>query len=405
MTFGAWRILHVITTADVGGAETSLLRLLASIDPKLVKPSVLCLRPPGSFEEAYRERAELYSLEMRGLVPRPRALAQLRRVFRQVRPDLVQAWMYHGNLAATAGAFLSGFRGPLIWNIRHSLHSMRLEKRSSRMVIRANAALSRQPDAIIYNARKSMRQHEALGFAGDCSVMIPNGFDGSVFFPRPDLRDEVRAELGLPLAAPVIGMVARYHPMKDPENLLRALARVRASMPDARLVLAGHYTEAEALWAMDAASRSGVADAVMLLGRRPDVPRLLSAFDVVASPSAWGEGFPNALGEALASGIPCVATDIGDSASVVSRFGCIVPPRDSEALADALIRLLSLTPDERRRLGADARAHIMRKYALDCTIKRYSEMYSLFLERRSSRFSATEALRGLDWVRTEAADR
>lgn len=375
------RIMHVITTADIGGAEIALLRLLERNDPSRHSVSVVSLKPPESLGEAYGRLAPLHSLEMHSTLPTPATFMRLRDIFRRERPDLVQAWMYHGNLVATAGALLSGFRGPVLWNIRHSLHAMRYEKRSSRVVIRANAALSRLPRAIIYNAAVSMKQHEAIGFAKDRGVLIPNGFDGDVFRPRPEIRDEMRAELSLPPDAPVVGMVARYHPMKDPENLFNAFARVRQAMGDARLVLAGQYTDEERDWTMGDARALGLEGAVSLIGRRPDVPRVLAAFDVVASPSAWGEGFPNAIGEAMASGIPCVATDVGDSAAVVSRHGWVVPPRAPDALAQALLEVLSLSPEERRRLGEDARRHILRNYEIGAVADRYAELHDQFLDR------------------------
>ena len=397
MTERVPRVMHVITTVDTGGAEMVLLRLLQRNDPERRRLSVVSLRPPGDLEDDYRQFAPVHSLDIETPLPSPAAFARLRGFFQQEQPDLVQAWMYHGNLAASVGALVARFRGPVLWNIRHSVHDMRYEKRSSRAVIRSNALLSRRPRAIIYNARRTMAQHEALGFAGDRSVFIPNGFDGTVFRPRHEEREKLRAELGVPLTAPLVGMFARYHPMKDPETLFRAFAKVRSRLPDARLVLAGRYSAEEERWASGVVHDLGLQASVRLIGRRADVPRLLSAFDVVASSSAWGEGFPNAIGEAMASGVPCVATDVGDSGAVMSRYGKLVPPRDANALAAALIEVLSLTREERQQLGQDARDHIMSNYELAAITDRYRILHDTFLDPSNRSAKPADIVGQLPW--------
>jgi hypothetical protein len=165
----ARRILHIIRTANIGGAELVLLRLLERNNPRRYKPSVLSLRPPKSLEQEYAALAPPHSLNMRASVPTPGAIQRLRTILNREQPDLIQAWMYHGSLAATVGAMLTGFKGPLLWNIRHFLHDMRYERRASRAVIRLNAALSRLPRAIIYNARSGIEQHQSIGFAPEAA--------------------------------------------------------------------------------------------------------------------------------------------------------------------------------------------------------------------------------------------
>ena len=281
---------------------------------------------------------------------------------------------------ATIGARLAGFKGPVLWNIRHSLHDLSFEKPVSRLIIRMNARLSQKARAIIYNSTASMEQHQAIGFAADRSVFIPNGVDCRINRPDPALRDEVRAELGITADPPLIGMVARYHPQKDPNNLLKAVAIIRSRLPDIQLVIVGEHFDQANETVLAAIKQYDLQERVQLLGRREDVHRLLTAFDVVALPSAWGEGFPNAIGEAAAAGVPTVATDIGDASRVAGDGGRIVPPRNSEALAAALLDILSMDPAERQKMGEAGRRHVMGRFELGAIARRFADLHDLFLD-------------------------
>lgn len=388
------KILHIITTASVGGAELMLCRLLERSDPSHHDSAVLSLMTPTSLKERLESlNLPLYTLDMKPPLPGLKSIRKLRRILQEFQPDLIQGWMYHGNLAASVGARLAGFKGPVLWNIRHSLHDMSFEKPSSRLTIRMNAKLSKHPRAIIFNSCASIEQHEAIGFASDRSVFVPNGVDSDLYRPHPELRQEVRAELGIAESAPLIGMIARYHPQKDPVNLLKAVAIIAEQQPDVRLVIAGRHFDQDNNLVLAAIADLGLEDQVQLLDRRDDIPRLLAAMDVVASPSAWGEGFPNALGEASAAGVPCVATDIGDSARVIGDCGRVVQPRDPEALAAALIDVLNLEPARKRQLREAARRHITDNFKLDVIAKRFSKLHDLFLDPNNIQASSKDVLR------------
>jgi glycosyltransferase involved in cell wall biosynthesis len=389
------KILHIITTSGFGGAELMLCRLLERNDSSRHQQAVLSLLTPHSLKERIERSAPLYTLDMRPPLPSIGNFRRLRTIIRDYRPDLMQGWMYHGNLAATVGATLAGFKGPVLWNVRHSLHDLAHEKPVSRLIIRLNARLSHRPRAIIYNSTASIEQHQAIGFAADRAVFMPNGVDCTLNCPRPELRDVVRAELGIEKDAPLIGMIARHHRMKDPENLLKALAIIEKRLPAVRLIIAGERFDQTNQPVLSAIAAHGLEDRVQLLGQREDVPRLLAAIDVVALPSAWGEGFPNAIGEAAAAGVPSVATDIGDAARVVGDGGRIVPPSNSEALAAALIDILALDPAERQKLGETARQHVISHFELDAIARRFAGLHDLFLDPDNRKTPSPDLLRRL----------
>jgi glycosyltransferase involved in cell wall biosynthesis len=298
---------------------------------------------------------------------------------RQVHASLIQGWMYHGNLAASGCALLAG-RPPVIWNVRHSIHDMEHENRLTRGFIRLGAALSSSTRAIIYNSRLSARQHEGLGYDPGKSVVIPNGFDCEQFRPRPEMATRLRAEAGIDPGRVVVGMVARNHPQKDPGNLFKATALLAGRGIDLQVVIVGPDFDTGNAEVMSAINRAGVADRVTLLGQRHDIPDIVAGFDIATLPSAWGEGFPNVLGEAMACGVPCVTTDIGDSGWIVGDAGIVVPPRDPEALAEALGRLVALGGEGRRQLGAAARARVIEHFEVDDIVGQYQGLYERWSE-------------------------
>ncbi len=359
----------------MGGAETMLYKLVSNMERSQFDNVVVSMMDEGVLGADIGDAAvPLYCLGMHRGVPSPSALWRLAAIIRRTQPDLVQAWMYHANLAASLARWL-GVRGvPIVWNIRQSIYDLRKERRQTALVIRASARFSSSPARIIYNARTSAAQHEAMGYAPTKTEVIPNGFDCERFVPSQDAREKLRAELGVPSDALLIGLVARYHSMKDHATFLRAAACLAVRRKDARFVLAGQGVDADNAELRDLLHELGVESQVYLLGERRDIPALIAALDV-ASTSSWGEAFPNVIGEAMACAVPCAVTDVGDSAWIVGDTGKTVPPRDPEALAEAWRELIDIGPEGRNRLGLAARRRIEERFALPAIVARYVELY------------------------------
>ena len=383
-------VLHTITGLHTGGAETMLAKLIEA--DLYLRPVVLSLLEPGVVAGRIRaQNISVRSLGMREGVPSLAALAQLIRESRRVQPDLVQGWMHHGNLAATFASWAAPHRPPVVWNVRHSLVALAHEKPLTRAVLRLDARLSRTTAAIIYNAKVSARQYEAFGFHPERTVVIPNGFDCEQFRPRPEARSLLRQKFGIDERVPTIGMVARYHPMKDVANLVEATRRVRARGPDAHLLVVGRGFDHPPPEIETMAREALPPERLTMAGESHDVARWLSGLDVLVLPSAWGEGFPNILGEATACGVPCVATDVGDSAWIIGPHGSVVPPRNPEALASALARMLELDPGQRRQLGQAARARTINLFSLNCVAQQYEALYERVLYRQARSREADES--------------
>lgn len=370
------RILFVTTGLGTGGAERMLLKLLESLVRRGVECRTVSLRDAGTQGAAIRalgiELDELRLNRVGGLCLAPFVIA---RAMRRFEPHVVQGWMYHGNLVATVAWLFGRHRCRLFWGIRQTLYDLSSERWLTRQVIRSGAICSRLAQRLIYNCSLSVEQHAAVGYAGDRAIVIPNGFDLARFRPDPAQRDRTRAELGIAPQTPVVGVVARDHPMKDHATLVDAALLIRRDNPGVVFVLAGSGIDDKNAGLAGRISRSGLERNFLLLGELSDTEKLYPAMDVCALSSCWGEAFPNVLGEAMACGVPCVATDLGEARRILGDSGIVVSPRDPAAMAEAILRLLSLDEASRRELGERARQRVARLFPLDAVCDAYLEQY------------------------------
>jgi glycosyltransferase involved in cell wall biosynthesis len=288
-----------------------------------------------------------------------------------LRPTLVQTWLYHADFAGLlAGLFA---RVPVVWNIRCAELDPRDHAPSLMTLIRALALASRYPAAVICNSHAGQRAHEQLGYVPRKWAVIPNGFDTDAFRPRSEARAALRGELGLPVETTLVGLLARFHPMKDQASFLNAAKIVIGAKPDVRFVLAGRGIDA-APSLRRLVDELGLTAHVHLLPPRTDAPSFLAALDVAVS-SSYGEAFPNMVGEAMACGIPCIVTDVGDSARIVGDTGVLVPPRDPAALAAGIVEILAADPAARAARGLAARARIVSEFSVERAAARYEALY------------------------------
>jgi len=284
---------------------------------------------------------------------------------------VVQGWMYHGNLAAQWAC--SG--APVVWNIRQSLYDLRYEKRATAFLIRLGARVSMRPRAIVYNSETSAKQHEALGYHPHGRVILPNGFDPEMFKPDAQARREVRSELAVGEETKLIGLIARFHPMKDHANFIQAASLLVRERDDVAFLLAGKGVDPNNESLVNQLNEESLMERFRLLGERGDVAHLTAALDLATSSSAYNEGFPNVIGEAMLCGVPCVVTDVGDSAKIVGHTGKVAPPRNPQALAEAWQALLSLPEAKLETLKQSARQRVLDRYAIEKVTADYVQLY------------------------------
>ena len=369
------RILHVITSLGTGGAEMMLFKLLSAGNRDWTQAVVSLDDHPSIIAPRITELGvQVHSLGVNRSTPNPLRALSIVPIARQFRPDLIQGWMYHGNFVASYAANRQKRKLPVLWNIQQSLYDISRERWLTAAVIRMGIRFSRRPTRIIYNSRTSAKQHEAFGYCASKTIVIPTGYDCNVFHPDEQARHEVRTELGIGQDEVLLGLVARYHPMKDHAGFLQAASLVSQAHPSVKFALIGRDIDKESP-IVDLIQQNGLQDRVFLLGERRDIPRLTAALDIACSASAWGEGFSNTIGEAMACGVPCVVTDVGDSAYAVGDTGLAVPPRNPKALADAISQLVAVGPENRRSLGQAARRRIEAEFALPMIVRRYEDLY------------------------------
>jgi len=367
------KICHLITTLGSGGAESMLVRLfLRSLHTSRFDHVVVSLTDEGVFGKVLRDQGIV--VRTLGMKPNrigPGIILRLRSLLVQENPAVLMSWLYHADMIGLIVGRLAAVRR-IVWNIRASRLDFHVYRGSIKYVFRVNRHLSRYPDFVIYNSMAGHRHHCAAGFNPKRWSYLPNGFDLDVFKPSSQARIKLRQSLQLDESALLVGMVARYDPMKDHTNFLTAAHQLSTRMGNVRFVLVGRDPNGGLQKAID---ESPIRHRVYFLGERKDLAEINAGFDVATLTSAFGEGFPNVLGEAMACGVPCVSTDVGDASIVIGEHGMIVPPMNATALGAAWERILRMNQNERTCMGTEARKHIERNFSLPVVAEKYDDLF------------------------------
>jgi glycosyltransferase involved in cell wall biosynthesis len=358
------KIVYVTPGLRGGGAEATLARL-ATARPGVADEITIVSLLPAEAHMARLRAAGVEVIELRFDKPGGIAtgLLKLAKLIAESGPDIVQGWMYYGDLAALVALALSGRRRQtrLVWGIRCSAMPWRSYGFGLALVVKGCALLSRYPDIVTANSAVGLKSHLALGYHPRRAQVVANGIDVDEFRPNTAARHAVRTELGICQDAIVLAHVARVDPMKDHGSFLAAMA----ALPDLSALLVGAGTE-----------KLPAAPNLFRLGRRCDVARLFAAADFVVSSSRFGEGFSNVLAEGMACGVPAVATDVGDAKVIVGDTGLVVPPERPHTLAAAIATLAAESAPARIERGRKARARIVENFAIRRAVQHYADLYA-----------------------------
>lgn len=333
------KILHIITGLSDGGAEAVLYRL-CQFDKKN-QHIVISLMDQGKYGPLLEDMGvQVYCLDMPAGKVRIAALINLYRLIREIKPDVVQTWMYHADLIGGVIARLAGIRN-VFWNIRHTTLESGKSKRSTILIAKLCAHLSRFiPEGIVCCAQKAVTVHSELGYEVSKMTVIGNGYDLEVFNPSNDLMVRFRNELNVESGTVVLGMVGRFDPQKDHFGLLSALSIVKSRVPDFKFALIGRDLNSANTALNNEIEKLDLESNIILLDQRTDIASVMHGLDFHILSSAFGEAFPNVLAEAMASETPCVTTDVGDAALIVADTGWVVPAKDPQALAKAMLEAM-----------------------------------------------------------------
>jgi glycosyltransferase involved in cell wall biosynthesis len=377
------RVTHLITGLCTGGAEMMLLRLLSKTDRACSHSDVISMMDVGPTGEKIKNLGvPVCALGMRRDPPDPLAFPRLVRRLRTDPPDVLATWMYHANFLGALAAPLAGGI-PVVWGLHHGHLDPAVERRRTLWIARACGWMShRLAAAIICCSESSRQEHLRFGYAAAKMEVIRNGFDLTMFRPDVEARHALRRELNIREDAPVVCLVARYHPEKDHRNFLEAAAILRHCVPGVQLLLCGHDVTWQNRVLASWIDNAGLRNCCHLLGQRDDVARIFNASDLACSASLC-EAFSLVIGEAMCCGVPCVVTDVGDSAVLVGDTGLVVPARDPQALAEGCARLLAQPVPERRRLGERARQRVADNFELSQMVERYNAIFQRVVAARS----------------------
>jgi glycosyltransferase involved in cell wall biosynthesis len=304
----------------------------------------------------------------------PSAMIRLSCLIRRQRPDVVQTWMYHADLIGGLAARLAGCRN-VVWNVRTNALPRSAFKLRTRLLQRLCAAVSYViPRRIIVASRAGLNTHVAIGYSKHRMLTIGNGFAIPTQEGLEAARPRLREEWGLAHEVCAIGMVGRFDIQKGQDNFIRAAGLLARSHPAVHFIIIGRQCDPANALLSKWVQQAGLQGRIHLLGERYDVTDCLAALDVFCLPSLV-EGFPNALGEAMAAGRACVTTAVGGAEELMNAHGIVVPAGNSTALANAMACLATMSPAERETLGQTARLRIVKTYGLDRVKHCYTQLY------------------------------
>ncbi|MTI46835.1 MAG: glycosyltransferase [Firmicutes bacterium] len=371
------KIIHIITGLGSGGAENMLYKLIKYSDKEKYYHEVISLMDEGTVGQKIKdEGVKVHSLELSSYNVF-QSIMKVRRICKSF--DLVNTWLYHADVLGflVSKIFL---RKKLIWNIRHSNLDKSANKRTTFLLIRINSYLSTLVDKITYNSKKAYENHNKIGYSGKEQIIIPNGFEVDKFKFEKAYRKKIRSELSLTDDDKIIITVGRWDIQKDYPTLIKALKLTKEKNNEFKMIMVGTNLSGRNKDLVELIDSNDLQENILLLGRQDNIPELLSAADIYVS-SSLGESFSNSIGEAMACGLRCIVTDVGDSKDIVGNEGRIVGAGDFHALSKEI--LAEINNDNLDR-NYNARQKVINDYGIFQITKRFEENFTdLFLKKNN----------------------
>lgn len=363
------KILHIITGLGDGGAENTLFKICKY--DKENKHIVISLKAAAKYYWLLKKLGiEVYCLKIDNFFATFN-IFYLVKLLRLIKPDLVQTWLVHGDFIGGIAARLAGIKN-VVWNIRYSDIKLGSSKISTFLIAMILVKLSNfVPKSIVVVSKKAKKNCENLGYNKQKLKLIFNGYDLSILKPKKNKKQLLRKKLKIDKNLPLIGKIARYDPRKDHSNLLQALALVKNKNYKFLCILVGTGIRKNKKL-LNEISVLKLQNYVKLLGPKKDISLVMNDLDINIQ-SSTTEGFPNVVAEAMSVGIPCVATDVGDTADIIGKTGWLVPRNNSIKLAESIIKALNQIGKKNWLLKCKkARQRIKKNYSIFKMLKKYN---------------------------------
>ena len=369
-------VFHIITSLGNGGAEGVLFRLC--VNEKEFNHVVINLQSGGKYQKMLLDNnIKVISLGLKKWSLNIRSFIKLFKSYRFFKPHIIQGWMYHGDLIASILSILVGHK-LTFWNIRNStLTSKANNYISTYFVLKLCSLISHYvPKYIVGCSKSSLIYHSKLGYKNQIMKFIPNGIEMSKFYPSKKFRTDLRKNLSINNDLFLFGMVARFDPQKDHNNLFSALKMLKESGKTFGCLLAGSQVNKNNIELMQQIEDNNLKDEIYLLGERLDVNKIFSALDCHILSSSYGEAFPNVIAESMACGTPCIATDVGDTKEIIGETGWVVPIKNSKLLYDSMVDIINKkNEDTFLELKLKAVKRVEKYFTLSKMINAYNSLY------------------------------
>lgn len=362
-------MLLLIRSLEIGGAERQFVSLAKGLHDKGIQLNVLTFYRGGALRtELEHAGVPVTDLNKRGRRDLVGFLWRLVSAVIICKPSTIYAFLPTANILAVVLGILLGPK--VVWGIRASNVDLTQYDWLSRIVSVLEKWSSARADLIICNSTAGLEYHANRGFPCDKMVVIHNGIDTDRFRRDQVSRVQCRTAFDVGDNDILVGIAAMIDPMKDYPTFLRAASVVAAANENVRFVCVGDGDPAYRELCEELVVDLGLSMRLTWTGPRTDMPTIYSAFDIAVSSSSFGEGFSNSIGEAMACECPCVVTDVGDSALIVGDTGLVVPPGNSEMLADSIMKFVKSSQYDRMQIGHDARERIVTNFSLQYMIER-----------------------------------
>jgi glycosyltransferase involved in cell wall biosynthesis len=351
-------VMFVMRDLDIGGAQRQVCTLACGLADAGHRVGISVFYRGGELEtELSSVPVPIFDLEKSHRFDLFRTVRRFRKVLKSCRPDVLYSYLPVPNLFALIVPF-GRERPRIVWGIRASAMQLDHYDWLTRFAYRLEARLARLADLVIVNSHAGFRDAVARGIPAERLEIVDNAIDLTRFRPDKDLRAQARRHWGVTDATPVVGMVARIDPMKDQSTFLAGLLLATKQRPDLRAICVaiGSLEEQRRLTAECA--DLGITEHVRILGAQDNLPETYNGFDLLCSTSAFGEGFPNTVAEAMACGVPCIVTAVGDAPRVVGTAGTVIPVGNPCALAEAVICFFASSAQQRSAQSLQSRAQI-----------------------------------------------
>ncbi|MCK5810658.1 MAG: glycosyltransferase, partial [Cocleimonas sp.] len=382
------KIAHISTGLETGGAEVQLFRLLDAFDKHKFELMVIGLDRDTYLGDRMRELGiPVHALNIK---KKPAAIVQAYKLLKEFNPDVIHGTMYEGGVV---GSILRRFlpnKPPVIWTVHEGLENYRQESYRKQLQLRLWGLMSKMPESMMYVSHLNRDQHLDWGFNNDKALVIPNGVDTQRFYSNRKARKTLRKRLGIPQNSFVIGITARFHPVKNHIGFINAAALLSKTHPETHFIMVGTNIDADNKVLTNLIAKHSLQKRMHLLGNREDIPDIVNAYDVAALTS-FGEAFPLTLGEAMASAVPCVATNVGDNAYIIKNTGRVVPVNDDVAMAAAWQELLEMSKKAFKQLGQAALERVMDKFTLTLQVQQHEDLYETLYQQNQKVLEYSES--------------